>query len=129
MPDQTVLFIDEWESALGIPDGCFSGTGTLESRRHGVLAKLASLGVQTIADFESLAAVFGITAEVLSGSESGIAFASNKVARFTIVISLALPESFTYTFPVPFGSDIIVLLECLFSKLIPANCQVLFQEV
>ena len=129
IPDQTVKFIEEWEQALGIPDDCFKVTGTIANRRKQVLTKLAALGVQTIADFEALAATFGVTAEVLAGSESGITFASNKVARFTIVINLTLPERFPYTFPFTFGDDITVLLECLFSKLKPANCQVLFQEV
>lgn len=129
IPDQTVKFIEEWESALGIPDDCFKVTGTIANRRKQVLTKLAALGVQTIADFENVALVFGVTATVLAGSESGIIFASNKVARFTIVINLTLPERFTYTFPLKFGDDVIVLLECLFKKLKPANCQVLFQEI
>ncbi len=129
IPDQTVKFLNEWESALGIPDDCFNVSGTTEDRRRNILVKLAALGVQTIADFEELAAVFGITAEVLAGSESGITFASNKVARFTIVVNLTLPERFTYTFPIPFGDDAVVLLECIFTKLKPANCQVIFQEV
>jgi uncharacterized protein YmfQ (DUF2313 family) len=129
IPDQTVKFIEEWESALGIPDDCFMGTGTIDIRRRDVLTKLAALGIQTIPDFESLALTFGVVAEVLAGSESGITFASNKVARFTIVVNLTLPARFTYTFPILFGDDTIVLLECLFSKLKPSNCQVLFQEV
>lgn len=129
IPDQTVKFIAEWESAVGIPDDCFKVSGTIDNRRKQVLTKLASLGVQTIADFENVALIFGVTATVLAGSESGIVFASNKVARFTIVINLTLPERFTYTFPLTFGDDLTVLLECLFKKLKPANCQVLFQEI
>lgn len=129
LPDQTVKFIEEWESALGIPDDCFKVTGTLNERRTQVLTKLASLGVQTIADFENVAAIFGIPATVLAGSESGITFASNRVARFTIVINITLPERFPYTFPFTFGDGTTVLLECLFNKLKPANCKLLFQGV
>jgi uncharacterized protein YmfQ (DUF2313 family) len=129
IPDQTVKFIAEWESTLGIPDDCFKVAGTIDNRRKQVLTKLAALGVQTIPDFENVALIFGVTATVLAGSESGITFASNKVARFTIVINLTLPERFTYTFPLTFGDDVTVLLECLFNKLKPANCQVLFQEI
>ena len=88
IPDQTVKFIEEWEQALGIPDDCFKVTGTIANRRKQVLTKLAALGVQTIADFVDVAAVFGVTAQVFAGSGSGITFASNKVARFTIVINL-----------------------------------------
>jgi uncharacterized protein YmfQ (DUF2313 family) len=129
IPDQTVKFIEEWERALGIPDDCFNNSGTIDIRRRNVLTKLSALGVQTIPDFEELASVFGIVVEVLSGSESGITFSSNKVARFTIVINITLPDRFTYTFPIPFGDNTIVLLQCIFSKLKPANCQVIFQEV
>lgn len=129
LPDQTEKFILEWESAVGIPDNCFSGTGTNDTRRTAILTKLASLGVQTKDDFESVASVFGVEAEVIAGIDSGITFGSDKEARFTIVINLDVPESFTYTFPLPFGDDVIALLECIFNKLKPANCQVLFQEV
>ncbi len=64
IPDNTVLLIDEWESALGIPDDCFPGTGAVAERRLHVLVKLASLGVQTAQDFIDLAALFGITVTV-----------------------------------------------------------------
>ena len=47
IPDETTVFIEEWESALGIPDDCFSGTGTNDERRLDILTKLAALGVQT----------------------------------------------------------------------------------
>lgn len=129
LPDLTVKFIREWESVVGIPDDCFDGTGTLAVRRRRVLTKLAALGVQTLDDFRSLATVFGVTARVVAGSESGVSFPSSKAARFTIVVSLTLPERFPYTFPITFGDDLIALLECVFKKLKPANCQVLFQEI
>lgn len=129
IPDETVKFVEEWESAVGIPDDCFKGTGTLSFRRRDILTKLASLGVQTIADFENVAIIFGVTVTVLAGSESGLTFVNNKEARFTIVVNLTLPERFPYTFPLTFGDDIIVILECLFEKLKPANCKVLFQEI
>ena len=129
LPDTTEKFLPEWESTLGIPDDCFSGAGTIIERRRDVLVKLASLGVQTKEEFESLAAIFGVTAEVIAGKDSGITFGSDKEARFTLVINLTASESFTYTFPIPFGSATTSVLECLFNKIKPANCQVLFQEV
>jgi len=129
IPDQTVKFIEEWESAVGIPDDCFKVAGDIDNRRKQVLTKIASLGVQTIADFENIATIFGVAVTMLAGSESGIVFSSNKVARFTIVVDIVLPERFTYTFPILFGDNLTVLLECLFNKIKPANCQVLFQEI
>lgn len=129
IPDKTTKFVTEWERVVGIPDDCFKGGGTIDERRRDVLVKLASLGVQTIADFEAIALIFGVVAQVVPGSESGIAFASKKIERFTIVISITQPESFPYTFPITFGDETTVLLECLFEKLKPANCQVLFQGI
>lgn len=61
IPSETTVFIEEWESALGIPDDCFliNESDTNEQRRLNILVKLASLGVQTSADFENLAAILG----------------------------------------------------------------------
>ena len=54
IPDQTNLFLSDWERTVGIPDECFSGTGYIADRRRDVLVKLASLGVQTADDFEAI---------------------------------------------------------------------------
>lgn len=70
IPDQTTVFIEEWESALGIPDDCFTVNpgDTNEERRLNILVKLASLGVQTTADFENLATILGFPdTQVLPG--------------------------------------------------------------
>lgn len=129
IPDLTNLFLGEWEQALGIPDSCFSGTGTNNERRRDILTKLAALGVQTVDDFEAVALIFGVTATVLPGIDSGVVFSSTAEARYTIVINLTLPERFTYTFPITFGDSTTALLECIFNKLKPDNCQILFQGV
>lgn len=138
IPDQTVKFIDEWESALGIPDDCFSGTGTLDERRRDVLVKLASLGIQTKQDFIDLAALLGVVVTVESGSRRGtfplifpvVLFDTTKDARFTIIITFTVePASrFTYTFPFVFSGEAIAILECLFDKLKPSNCKLIFVQ-
>lgn len=115
IPDQTVLFIDEWESALGIPDGCFSGTGTLDERRRDVLIKLASLGVQTVADFQALADMFDVTATVIPGVDypTPVPF-----PEFCIVVEWdgSTPEELAQ----------IGIVQCLFLKLKPANVYIVF---
>ena len=63
-------FLENWERAVGIPDSCFPGPdeSDLDVRRLHVLVKLASLGVQTAADFENLATIMGFPGtEVVSG--------------------------------------------------------------
>src|SRR5574343_440466 len=68
----TVDLINEWESALGIPDECFPGTGTIEERRQQVLIKLSSLGVSTAKGFIDLGALFGFQVMIPSGGTYGI---------------------------------------------------------
>lgn len=131
IPDASNLdtYLNEWEQALAIPDGCFTGTGTTVDRWIAVLTKLAALGVQTIEDFEALAVTFGVTVSIQTGVDSGLSFDNDPTGRFTIVVSVTLPDRFTYTFPIAFGNAAIVLLECIFEKLKPGNCQVVFQEI
>lgn len=120
IPDETILFIDEWEKALGIPDDCFDGLGDIDTRRNRVLVKLASLGVQTDEDFVALALLFGHVVTVTQGaSKFGI------IITFTVVINNAFP----LTFPFKFGDQTIGILECLFLKLRPANCIVTFVQI
>ncbi len=149
IPDQTVKFIGEWEQALGIPDDCFSGTGSITERRRDVLVKLASLGVQTAQDFIDLGTIFGAAVTVQAGRDTitfpltfpVFMFSTLKEARFTIVFTveseifpytfpLTFPakaaETFPLTFPITFGVSEQSILECLFTALKPANCKVIF---
>lgn len=138
LPDQTEKFLDEWESALGIPDDCFSGEGSLNDRRRDVLTKLAASGIQTEQDFIGLAAIFGVVITVTPGLEEiqfplvfpVLMFATESEARFTIVIEFTVLDTsrFPLTFPFQFGDDVIAILECLFNKLKPANCNIIFQQ-
>jgi len=118
----TELFIDEWEAALGIPDDCFLGPNNIDGidgRRRDVLVKLASLGVQTVADFEALADIFGVDVEITSGSDFDLFFpapfpiifiGSVEDGKFVVIVKFLTPSPLTD------------LVECLFNKLIPANC-------
>ena len=136
--------ISEWESAVGIPDTCFPGDGDLDTRRRHVLTKLASLGVQTNEDFETVARLFGFIVQCQPGLESALCVTrggsiTEADCRWTVVITFYLAETltFTYTFlnrdPPPGPEDGLLffdaqvpILECLFAKLIPANCQLRF---
>jgi uncharacterized protein YmfQ (DUF2313 family) len=136
LPDETLLFIDEWENAVGIPDHCFTGQGSIDVRRRDVLVKLVSLGLQTASDFEALAELLGVTAFVLPGSRYGvfpytfpIVFFPNARAAFhTIIVDMPAPPGlgFPYTFPIPFGSSDQALVQCLFRRLKPAHVDVMY---
>jgi hypothetical protein len=138
VPDTTQNFMDEWESALGIPDSCFSGNGSNDQRRLEILVKLAGYGLQTAQDFIDLAAKFGVTINAEGGAHRGIygglpeiVFGSDKEARFTLVIAPIdnIGEKFPYEFPITFGTQDLATMECLFQKLKPANVQLMYENV
>ena len=151
VPDETTEFVGEWERAVGIPDGCFDGQGSVDDRRSDVLAKLASLGVQTAEDMRLLALrIYGLAVTVTTPDvdpsatfpytfyPTGMADPGGDLGRFTFGISerdskfelivsfddLPSTARFTYTFPIPFGTREVAVLECLFGKLKPANVKV-----
>lgn len=116
-------FLEDWERALAIPDECFPGPQQNDRRirRLHVLLKMASLGVQTAADFTRLATLIGYPGTVVkSGIDAGI---PEDDGQFTVVINLADEGiGFVYDFPIPFYSSQQTIVECLFRKLIPVNC-------
>lgn len=127
-PECAVQLIEEWERMVGIPDSCFDIDDDITIRQRNVLIKLAKMNVQTQDDFKLLADAFGILASVQSGIDAGIA--PDSVARFTIVITFSSNDiaTFPLTFPILFGTQEIALLECIFAKVRPANCNVIFEE-
>jgi len=131
-PDETTDFLEEWERALNIPDECFSVEGsTVIERRRNVVVKLAGMSLQTAPDFVSVAALFGQTVIVLGGLDAAVSppITPDKTARFTIVIQFTPESGFPFIFPFVFGNDIIALLECIFKKARPANCDVRFDSI
>lgn len=144
VPDSQLLCIAEWESALGLPDECFTETDTLTDaeRRTQITLKLASLGVQTAQDFVDLAAVFGVTATVRSAS--GVSpfpltqpeFMPDPTAteaRFIILIKMIYPPAvhtwnWVWTLGVhPWSDQALDTLKCLLERLRPANCIILYE--
>ena len=131
-PLTTTLLIKEWEQALGIPDACFPATGDIDERRVHVLTKLSSMGIQTVSDFVALALLFGIvvTVEPLDEVASPPVAVTFPDARFTLVITGAGLVSGLPPYDVPFTPNSSEsVLECLFNKLKPANCKLIFVNV
>ena len=128
-PLTTVLFIEEWESALGIPDSCFVITGTIDERRSQILTKLASLGIQTVSDFVALGLIFGkvVTVEPLDEMASPPVTVIFPDARFTIVITGVGLVSGLPPYDVPFTPESNEsTIKCLFNAVKPANCKIIF---
>lgn len=132
-------FLSEWESALGIPDSCFKGTGDIASRQRDVNVKFLADSTVTAQDFIDIAALYGITITITNGLDDVITFpltfpiefSDLKTARFTMIVSFPVEEplEIPLTFPIPFGDDLIEVLKCLFRKLAPANVDVIFRQV
>lgn len=132
IPSLTTLFIEEWERALGIPDECAPGSGTITERRRDIVVKLASLGVQTAEDFVALAALYGIVVTVtpLSDESPTLPVGVSEVeARYIFVVTgpgltISVPP-----YDVPFnlfGDETI--LQCLINRQAPSNCAVIYRN-
>lgn len=130
----TTQLIDEWERALGIPDSCFKGTGSLETRREQVRIKLAATGLQSAQDYIDLAALFGYTVEITAGADRGLFpfslafpiffFDAPQTARFTQIVTITtteVPNLFPLSFPISFINDMVSIIQCLFNKLKPST--------
>lgn len=146
IPTETDDYLAEWEAALGIPDPCVPLEEDPVKRRRNIAIKLAVLGgIQTKADFEYLATLFGLTVEVNAGidhvsiADGGYGtklpvldipadIATVAAARNTIVIVETLPEEarFPYNFPIPFTTSEQLQLRCLFETLKQANSQIIY---
>lgn len=136
-PDGTTLFIEEWERALGIPDDCFLGVGDIVTRRRDIVVKLAALGVQTAADFVTLAALFGVAVTVTPLSDEAILplpvpftpVETLASARFTVVVTGENLITNVPPYDVPF--DLLqgqTVMECLFQLQTQANCNIIFRN-
>ncbi len=135
----TTDFLEQWESALGIPDDCFPGTGDIETRRLHVNTKFLADQVVTDDDFVAVAAAFGIDITVTNGLDAlddfpytfPMTFPDVQTARFTMIVEFTVTEAlrFPLVFPITFGEDIIEILKCLFRNLAPANVDVVFIQV
>lgn len=146
VPNETEDYLEEWEAALGIPDPCVPLETDPDKRRRNIEIKLAVLsGVQTAADFEYLASLFGLTVVVNAGidhvsvADGGYEtktptldiptdIASVAAARHTIVVVESLPAAveFDYEWPIPFSTGEQLQMRCLFETLKPANCQIVY---
>jgi len=139
IPEDTIMFLSEWEDALGIPDDCFSGIGDIADRQLKLLLKLSWMHLQTEQDFIDLAAELGLAITIESGAIHGafpytfpiVFYTDANEAHHTIIIHYTIPDALTfpYTFPIVFTTPVLTLLACLFNKLKPANCQVIFEGI
>lgn len=63
-PRTTSELLPEWESTVGLPDGCIPVGSTTEQRRAAVVARFTATGGASAAYFEAVAARYGYTVTV-----------------------------------------------------------------
>lgn len=135
----TQSFIEEWEHAVGIPDGCFDTSGSIEDRRLHVLIKLLEPGINTAQDYIDLAAMLGYTITITHLEE--MEFYPPYDVPITLIYGI--PESRyvwivtgdgvvanvpPYDVPFSLGTSTATLLQCLFNKLKPAYTKIIFRN-
>ncbi len=119
IPNFTISYIEEWEQELGIPDQCFVVAGVSDQeRRRNIIIKLAFLGLVTTQDYNDLAAIMGLTIDiVVSGDTSRfpLTFPVTFGSQFVMKIKFeGIQEAgFPYVFPITFVDQQGELFECL----------------
>jgi uncharacterized protein YmfQ (DUF2313 family) len=69
-PVTTTNLLSEWESSLGLPDGCTAASPSVQQRQAAVAAKWGARGGLTIAYFVALAAELGFAITITEYSPS-----------------------------------------------------------
>jgi len=139
--DTTVNLLDIWESALGIPDDCFTNDVSIEQRQKQVLAKLAKMNLNTEQDWIDLAALFGYSIRIIhpidyfdvSVFDYTFDFyflnLSPEQLRFVMIIEflgMEAPENtFDSTFDFTFSEDNNFMIR-IFEKLKPADVKLVY---
>jgi uncharacterized protein YmfQ (DUF2313 family) len=138
--DYDILVTDEllsrWEPAVGIPDGCFTGTGGKAERRLHVLLKFAKMNVQTAPEMVELAVALGFTDTTIQPLQSNIfppynvpfIPSTSPESRYIIVVYATGAITNIPPYDVPFtpAADNTSLLKCILDVVKPANTQVIF---
>lgn len=134
----TTQLISEWETAVGIPDSCFSNTVSLEERRINVQAKILALGVATEEDFINLAAFLGY-AIIIEHPEPVEFYPPYDIpldliwgvpqSRFIwyVIGAGVVPNVPPYDIPLSLENGTSVI-QCLFDKLKPANTLIIYRN-
>lgn len=120
-PRTTDIFLEDWESALGIPDDCIPLGSTKQERRDNIVLKLTSLSIQTEQDYINLAAVYGFTIDFVEDSVFPY--------EFPFIFATSSDE-FVWIIRGDFASDPAnaIIFQCLVRKLTTAVYKVVFVE-
>ncbi len=130
-PDTVVQLLPEWEATLGLPDPCAGAQPTLQARRAQVVARLSSIGGQSVAYYTALAATLGYSITIQSfqpfrfGRTFGTPLDGEDWAHaWQVTVAQYTINSFrlgTDTFGEPFASWGSTVLQCELQAAQPAH--------
>lgn len=137
LPDTTVEMLFDWERAAGLPDPCVTTAQTLQERRSALLSRLTSAGGQSREFFIQLAESLGFTITIseFRPFRTGISHAGDALYGddWLFAWQINAPETTIIEFrsglsaagePLrKWGNE---LLECVFSRIKPAQTVLLF---
>lgn len=134
----TVNLIEAWESALGIPDDCFTNTVSIDQRRLQVIAKFAKMNLTTAQDWINLAKLFGYDIQIIYPENIDrfdytfdFYFFDDINEKFTMIVKFLnanRPEDeFDQIFDFTFQDNNTNMMRCLFDHLKPAHVKVIYE--
>ena len=137
--NNSLLLIEEWEQAVGIPDNIFDISSDIETRKRNILLKISGSKAETSLKFENIGKILGFDIKCETGYQYcrfplrfPIIFTTAEAMSFLIVITINKkyqPETFPFTFPIEFKSDIAIILKLFLDKIKPANTKLIFRYV
>lgn len=151
-PYTTSAFLNEWETAVGLPDACLWQATTPDERRAQIVYRLTKRRWTTAQDWHDLASLFGLEIGITPGwyvqrpqlFEYRFPMGFDlfpRLGRFRVYIDVLNHDfaGFEYGapgtnaavgFPIPFGStdDAMTRFMCLIDRIRPANVVVIWNE-
>ncbi len=131
--------IREWELEYGIPASCLaplSEGADLDTRINNILTWIFAEGTSTEEQFEAVALRLGLVVDVISGYDYAsfpLTFPHTflgdlREIRYTIVVDMkdVAFSRFDFIFDFVFGNPLVPILKCIFGRLKPANCRVVY---
>ena len=137
--NNSLLLIEEWEKAVGIPDNVFSVASDIETRRKNVLLKIAGSKAETKEQFENIAQILGFNIQVEPAFQYckftykfPVLLVSQGSRPFVIVINIdksLKPNGFPFKFTFKFSTSPANNLKLFFNKIKPSNTIIVFRYV
>jgi uncharacterized protein YmfQ (DUF2313 family) len=137
--NNSLLLIEEWEKAVGIPDNIFDISGDIETRKRNILLKLAGSKAETKEQFERIGEILGFDIQVEPAFKYSrftytfpVLLLNEGSSPFVILVNInksLKPNGFSFKFTFKFSIDSADILKLFFNKIKPSNTIIIFRYV